>query len=334
MNPQKISLPVLALAISLAISLAIFTGCSKSGDADDSAGTAPVKSESETPAGVTLDAATQMRLGLQLAMPAATQWQPESKAYGVVMDPAVLATAVVELASARVTADASDKEYRRQETLAVQNNSSARALESAQASATHDDLAWTAELARFKADWGSALAENGAEITSQLASNQAALVRIDLPAGENLPATPSSASLVLSAGKINPGDNPFDAVFFDAINGVDLQTQGQSFFFLVKNRTLPPNAAVIGFLKMPGEPVNGVTVPAAAVLRYEGRGWIYTQTGTNQFLREGIPLDYPVENGWFVPDASLATNNIIIVGAQTVLSAELSGGSFNTGERD
>ena len=326
MNPKKISLPVLALAFSLAI----FTGCSKSGDADDSAGTAPVKSESEMSAGVTLDAATQMRLGLQLAMPAATQWQPEAKAYGVVLDPAVLAAAVAELASARVTADASDKEYKRQETLAAQNNSSARALESAQASATHDDLTWTSELARFKAAWGSALAENGAEITSQIASNQAALVRIDLPAGENLPATPSSASLVLSTGETNS----VDAVFFDAINGVDPQTQGQSFFFLVKGRTLPPNAAVTGFLKMPGEPVNGVTIPAAAVLRYEGKGWIYAQTGTNQFLREGIPLDYPVENGWFVPAASLATNNIVIGGAQTVLSAELSGGSFNTGERD
>jgi hypothetical protein len=330
MNPKKIFLPVLALAVSLSISLALFTGCSKSGDADDSAGTAPDKSESETPAGVTLDAATQMRLGLQLAMPAATQWQPEDKAYGVVLDPAMLAAAIAELASARVTADASDKEYKRQETLAAQNNSSARALESAQASATHDDLAWTSELAKFKADWGSALAENGAEIASQIASNQAALVRIDLPAGENLPATPSSASLILSTDETNA----VDAVFFDAINGVDPQTQGQSFFFLVKGRTLPPNAAVTGFLKMPGEPVNGVMVPAAAVLRYEGKDWIYTQTGTNQFLREGIPLDYPVENGWFVPDASLATNNIVIGGAQTVLSAELSGGSFNTGERD
>jgi hypothetical protein len=330
MNPKKIFLPVLALVISLSISLALFTGCSKFGDADDNAGTAPAKSESETPAGVILDAATQMRLGLQLAMPAATQWQPESKAYGVVMDPAVLAAAIAELASTRVTVDASDKEYQRQKTLAAQNNSSARALESAQASATHDDLAWTSELARFKAAWGSALAEKGAEIASQIASNQAALVRIDLPAGENLPATPTSASLILSTDETNA----VDAVFFDAINGVDLQTQGQSFFFLVKGRTLPPNAAVTGFLKMPGEPVNGVTVPAAAVLRYEGKGWIYAQTGTNQFMREGIPLDYPVENGWFVPDASRATNNIVIVGAQAVLSAELSGGSFNTGERD
>ena len=43
MNPQKIFLPVLALVISLSISLALFTGCSKSGDADDNAGTLHVE---------------------------------------------------------------------------------------------------------------------------------------------------------------------------------------------------------------------------------------------------------------------------------------------------
>jgi hypothetical protein len=325
-----ISANVFFPALTLGLSLAVFAGCSKSDDADDNAGGSPAKTESPEPAGVTLDAATQTRIGLEIATPVAIQWRPESKAYGVVMDPAVLASAIADLESARVAADDSDKEYSRKKTLATQNNSSARSLETAQAAALHDDLALTSELAKFKADWGPALVENGKDILPLIAGNQAALVRIDLPAGENLPSPPVSARVFLSTAETNP----VTAGFFDALAGVDPQTQGQSFFFLVKGRTLPPNAAVTGFLQIPGDPLAGVTIPAAAVLRYEGKGWIYVQTQTNQFLREAMPLDYPVVNGWFLPGNPPLTNGIVVTGAQTVLSAELSGGSFNTGERD
>jgi hypothetical protein len=325
MKNAKLFFPTLATTLALVV----FAGCSKSGDADDNAGGTSVKSDSQNVAGVTLDAATQARIGLEIAIPVATQWQPETKAYGEVLDPSKLAGDVADLESARVTAGASAKEYERQKTLAAQNNSSVRALETAQAAALHDDLALTSALAKFKSDWGPALVENGKEILPQIASNRAALVRIDLPAGETQPA-PVSARLSLSTDETNS----VTAGFFDAIAGVDPQTQGRSILFLVKGQTLPPNAAVAGFLRTAGEPVNGVTIPAAAVLRYEGEGWIYVQTGTNQFMREAIPLDCPVSNGWFIAEKTPLTNGIVVTGAQTVLSAELSGGSFNTGERD
>ena len=326
MKSAKIFSPVLAMGLSLAL----VAGCSKSGDADDNTGGARPKAEDQEAAGVTLDAATQTRIGLEVATPAATQWQAESKAYGTVLDPAALASAIADLESARVTAEASAKEYDRQKTLAAQNNSSARTLETAQAATLQDDLALTSKLARFKADWGSTLETKGQEILPQIASNQTALVRIDLPAGENLASPPVSARLVLSTVETNP----VAADYFDKVAGVDPQTQGQSFLFLVKGQALPPSAAVTAYLQTTGETLNGVTVPASAVLRYEGKDWIYVQTGTNQFLREAIPLDSPVAGGWFVPENTPMTNGIVVTGAQTVLSAELSAGSFNTGERD
>jgi hypothetical protein len=48
-----------------------------------------------------------------------------------------------------------------------------------------------------------------------------------------------------------------------------------------------------------------------------------------------FPLDRLTDNGWFVGGENLsATNRVVVTGAQTVLSAELSGGGFNTGQRD
>jgi hypothetical protein len=122
--------------------------------------------------------------------------------------------------------------------------------------------------------------------------------------------------------------------FSGATDGVNPQTQSQSFFFLVQNQPLAPGTAVTGFLKISGEPVAGEIVPADAVLRHDGKGWVYAQTGTNEFTRCEIPLDRAAADGWFVSGISTATNKVIVSGAQTVLSAELSGGNFNSGQRD
>jgi len=232
--------------------------------------------------------------------------------------------------SARLTAGDSAKEYARQELLAEQNNASARAVETARTTARQDELAQATGLAKFRAQWGAVLASRINEILPLVASNQAALVRLDLPAGDN-PAWPPLAAQILT---VADETNPVSAHYLDTLPGVDPLSQGQSYLFLVSDRALPPNAAVTGFLEVPGDPIKGVIVPAAAILRYEGRGWVYVQTGPNQFLREPIPLDYPVADGWFVPESQPMTNGVVVTGAQTVLSAELSGGAFNTGERD
>ncbi|MDR3377707.1 MAG: hypothetical protein P4M10_03405, partial [Verrucomicrobiae bacterium] len=81
-------------------------------------------------------------------------------------------------------------------------------------------------------------------------------------------------------------------------------------------------------------PVRGVVVPAGAVLRHQGLGWVYVQTDTNQFRHVEIPLDRLAAGGWFTAENLSATNHIVVTGAQTVLSAELSGSGFNTGQRD
>lgn len=106
--------------------------------------------------------------------------------------------AVANLESTRAAAVASQKEYDRQKTLAEQNNVSARALEAARATATHDGMAFESTLAKFALDWGQSLA-NGADrekILAEVVNGQAALVRVDLPAGETLPSPPVSARIV------------------------------------------------------------------------------------------------------------------------------------------
>ena len=99
-------------ALAILFSIALFAGCSKT-DGDKSVA-APEKNEATAKAGVTIDETTQARIGLKIENPLATQWQPEVKGFGSVIDPASLTAAVSDLESARSAADLSMKELSRQ----------------------------------------------------------------------------------------------------------------------------------------------------------------------------------------------------------------------------
>ncbi len=301
---------------------------------DEGATTSPVqlKRDANGATVVVLDTETRQRLGLKTEAPVARRWQPEVKGYGSVIDSATLSAAIAELESARTAAEASGQEYSRQQALAAQDNASARVLEAARAAATHDQLGFESGRAKFAIDWGQSLAgqTNLDMLLQQLANGEVTLVRVDLPAGQVLSPPPASARIVA----LTDETKSVDGDLFSATLGVNPVTQSQVFLYLIKGQPLAPGAAVTGFLKNAGEPVAGVVVSSGAVLRYEGKGWIYVQNGSNDFTRTEISLDHPAENGWFVSGNLTATNRVVVGGAQTVLSAELSGGNFNSGSRD
>jgi len=276
---------------------------------------------------VVLDAETQKRIGVAVTNPIAAERTPEVKAFGHVIDPATLAAALGDLETARTAADASGREYTRLKTLAEQNNVSARNLEAAQAAATHDDLAYAAARVKFVTAWGKRLAEHPSETLKALTDGDLLLVQLELPAGK-ISGSPGKARIASANGS----QVLTDADFYDAGVGIDPQTQMENFLFKGNGSGLKPGAAVEGFISSGGEATAGVEVPAQAVLRHEGKAWFYEQTGDNEFMRREIG-ETDVVGDWFSRDLSV-TNRVVVAGAQTILSAELSGGGFNTGERD
>lgn len=326
MKPAKILMVTLA-----AVSAAVLTGCSKSaGDADDKPAVAPEKAGAETKPGVTLDAETQERIGLKVETPAPAQWQPGIHATGHVANPLTFMAALTDYETARTTAITSEAELERTEKLAAQDNASSRALEAAQATAARDRLALEAARAKFTADWGAHLAAqtNLAGFAEQLQTDSLSLVKLMLPAGTFPNPLPETATIYILANETNAVAADFADDLF-----IDPSSQVQTLLFSVKQK-LPPDVSVTAHLNLPGEPVSGLVVPTSAILRYEGKGWVYVQTGTNQFVRAEVALDRLMEGGWFISENISATNRIVVVGAQTVLSAELSSGGFSTGERD
>jgi hypothetical protein len=254
--------------------------------------------------------------------PAAGQWSQEVKGYGRVIDPAPLAGLLNELILAQAATNATTREWERQKTLLAQTNTSPRALQAAEAAALHDQLAVQSVRDRLAMGWGSVLAGKGdlAEFVQSLAARQAALVRVDLAAGESLADPPVGARVVALSGKTTV------AKYVSPTTDVDPQIQGQGFLFSIQSNSisLAPGQALTVWLQVPGEPMAGVIVPSDSVLRLEGSGWVYMMNkGGESFTRRKIPLDRPTAAGWFVSGLIKTDDYIVVTGAQTLLSQEL-----------
>jgi hypothetical protein len=272
---------------------------------------------------ITLDAATQKVMGLQTTTLAPAQLKPEVKAYGRVLDASALVTLVADLATAQAASEASQAELKRLKTLAGQNNASERALQTAEAAATRDQV--QVELARLHllSGWGGAIAgrKDLPAFVQSLGSQASVLVELDLPAGEAANTAPIGGRLLTLADD----SKPIEAQLLGPATAVDPQMQGRGFLFLVSPNPshLTPGAAVSGFLTLPGEAQSGVAVPREAVVRFNGTTWVYVQTGDDTFQRTQAALDRPLDKGWFVREGLKPQDKVVSAGAQQLLSEEL-----------
>lgn len=273
---------------------------------------------------VTVSPETQDKMGLRVARPEARRLPPETKAYGRVLDPAPLAALWAELTSAHAAAAVSSNELARLKTLEAQGNASARAVQAAEAAWVRDQLAVSSARDRLALGWGDALAQRAdlPAVVRALVSLGSALVRLELPAGATLAALPVSARLLTLAGESAQAEPLGPAPARDP------QTQARSFLFLVRTNApnLRPGESVTGFIQLAGAPRAGVVIPREAIVRTEGRSWVYLRhDGGDTFTRTEIALERPLEAGWFVSQGVTPASELVTAGAQQLLSEELKG---------
>jgi len=271
-----------------------------------------------------LERSVQTRMGLQTAPLAAVSLRPEIKAYGRVLDPAPLGALITELAGAQNALQASTREFERLKTLNAQNqNASARALETAEAAMRKDRILLDSIGPRLLLGWGKAVASQPdlPAFFRALAVQEAALIRVDLPLGTSLAAPPTRGRLAAIALP----DDLHEAQFLGPAPSADAQMQAQGFLFLQKTNPLPPGAAVVAWLTVPGESQSGVVVPRESLLRHEGGVFVYLQTGDDTFVRKEVVLERPLDTGWLVREGLQAQDKVVVVGAQELLSEEFKG---------
>jgi hypothetical protein len=283
---------------------------------------------------ITVDGETQERSGIEAESLTVTPYQERVRAYGMVVDVARMTAlsnnyvnAKTQVQAAQAKLAVSKPAFERAQSLYNNQRAVSQAvMESAEATFATDqaNLAAAEAQARTLAatayqEWGSVLGKSLVEespMINRLIERQDFLVQVTLPPGVTLPAAPPAATI--RTGK----DSQATVTFVSPATRVDPKIQGPTFFYTVPAESgVLPGMNVLASLPT-GKTVDGVTVPASAIVWWEDRAWVYRRAGPDTFTREEISTELPAEGGAYIvknltPDAEIVTN-----GAQLLLSEE------------
>ncbi len=272
--------------------------------------------------------------------------QPETiRAFATVTDLQPLAqlsastqAAAAQLAIAQAKIAASRAEYERARRLFDdQQNVSAAQLQSSQAAFAADQAALAAAQAQFDAsrasarlDWGAQLADalsasdsRQRVLVEDLLARRELLVQVVLPA-EVADAHAPELGQVMLDGRIGP---PIRLV--SPATHADPRLAGRSFFYRTRpDPVLVPGATIAVQLET-GRRVEATSVPASALVWWQGRAWIFVRNAAGDFERHEVAADRAADSSMLLADLPNGTE-VVVQGAQVLLSEELRAGSFST----
>jgi len=275
---------------------------------------------------IQLGPGTRERIGLQVTTLAETKLAQELRGVGRVLDPTALAVPFYDRESARTALDVAEKEYQRVAALQRGNaNASQRDFEAARAALERDRTAFDSTQVRLVAVFGPELAarrEDLAALVRALVAREIAVARVDLSPGDAASARPTAARV---AALGDEDAETQDAVLLGPAPDTDPVTQGRGFLVRIEHAPWPPGTALVGFLALGDRPTSGVLVPRSALVRYEGRNFVYLERPRDTIERRLVEIAQLTREGAFVPRGLAAGEQVVVTGAQQLLSTELAG---------
>lgn len=242
-------------------------------------------------------------------------------ALGAALDPAPFVQTWRAADLARSALAIAERERARVEALArADHNASTRDVEAARlaeerARADRDDAAL-----RAIGLWGrDAIRNADAAFVARLASGDASIARLEIPAGAALPGEPATASIRAPAFD----GAPRTARILGAAPNVDPGWRGQA-VLVALDPGLPAGAALSGELGF-AQTEQGVWVPESAVVWHDGVSALFVAAGAHAFLRRDVSLRRATRPGYFVASGIEPDARLVVTGAQQLLSAQLIG---------
>lgn len=265
---------------------------------------------------------------------AASVLQPESAAYATVIDLQPLfdlrnrsAAARADRESAQAQAEASRAQYERNRVLFEDDrNVSQKSLQDARAVMQTDHAKLqAAEAAQDNLDatlrqqFGDALASAAtapvSDLFQQLLTGRAVVLRVTLPANDGAPAP-------VHITVDGPDGQPVSARRLSASPQGDPAIQGNPYFY-VAGSPLPVGTRTTAHVSLGDKSTSGVLIPESAVVWYGGQPWIYVRTAADRFTRRYAPSAWAIDHGFVATSGFRAGDNVVIRGAQLLLSEEL-----------
>jgi len=191
----------------------------------------------------------------------------------------------------------------------------ARATAAQQAAATLlDDIRinWGMQAARW-------VSEGNTTAFDALAKRRAALLMMTLPYERQADADPTI--LTVAPDSSHAGQRPVR--FVSAAPQADTLLSGATYLYLAENLDLRSGIRLTGQMKRAGKPRDGVVVPATAAVWHGGKAWAYVKDGDERFVRKPLATDQEMNDGWFAGEGFVPGDQVVVGGAQLLLSEEL-----------
>jgi hypothetical protein len=297
------------------------------------------------PGTVRLTADQQHQIGLQTAVLEAALHPEQFRAYGAVLDVARItdltnsfANAEAQLQTAQAKFDVAKSAFDRAQNLVHSAILAKRDVEIAEGTFRTDQASLTAAESQVKTlaatarqEWGPVIGKGVVERSSQvvrLIERDEFLVQVTLPPGVVLTEPPRAALAQAPTRNAN-----IDLHYVSPATRTDARIQGLSYFFVAAGDSgLLPGMNTTVYVAS-GKTYEGVFLEDTAIVQWQGQSWVYLRAGPDTFKRHLISTDQPVSDDDYVVQDIPPGSEIVIRGAQVLLSeeakSELRGGGDN-----
>lgn len=231
----------------------------------------------------------------------------------------------------RATFNHNKSELERLKVLNQDNKNVSDKVVAAAAASTRSDetkIAATESNARNIADsirqqWGDTLAQHAinsktSDLLQALISNKKVLIQTTLPFDAAEPKPNSNITIAPTAAP----SHTMGAYYISPAPITNTTIQGKTYFYHAVTSELRTGMQINATTATSSKKSNGVIVPNNAIIWYAGKPWVYQKTGADQFSRKPIHTDIEVEDGWFYQGHLKANDEVVISGAQLLLSEE------------
>jgi hypothetical protein len=180
----------------------------------------------------------------------------------------------------------------------------------------------TAAREAMRIAWGGPLAEMalnpGSPAFAPLLEQREVLLRMIVPYGTDN----GIATRVLT---IEPpgGGQRASCRLVSVAPGAETGMAGATYLYRAPAAGLRVGARVIGHLSTGNGTLTGVVVPERAVVWHAGRPWVYVREPDNVFARTPVSTRRLVPGGWLNTEGLSPGQEVVVTGAQLLLSEEL-----------
>ncbi|MEO8163865.1 MAG: hypothetical protein ABI619_00580 [Betaproteobacteria bacterium] len=287
---------------------------------------------------VRLSAQSQKAAGIALHTLTSTKREAAVEAYGIVANLQPLAelrgrylVAAAEARAARASLAAAESEYRRMEALFRDDrNVSEQAMQAAQgryraevSRQTAADQAAESVRDAIRGAWGEAVAawavDPDSPIMRKLLQQAAFLIQLVVP--QDMPRSAVRGKITLAPTLAR--ERASTARFVGNSPQIDPAFPGETYFYLVEGDGFRSGMRVAARIGKGGAPMSGVIVPSAAVVWHAGKAWAYVKHDEDSFARFEVSTAAELDGGWFNASGFEPGDEVVVSGAQLMLSEEL-----------